>query len=554
MNFCRKLVIFSVLTAAALGVYRLSIFLSQAAFLGRLGLEREWVLAASIVLIVLIHNPLRKFLAENTDRFLFQKEYDYQKFLKDASRGIAQIESLQHLLGLVIHFITLRMRLKNAAVLMVEPKTGEARFVHSRGYPRDFRLDQKFTLQTSLLRYLREARESIDKKRIDRYIASDRKKRIDGVFSPPGYFKEIKQEMAALKAACCVPSFLGGELHNILILGEKKSGENYSREDLNILYTLAQESAIAIENARLYDEAVRRSSELQKINVEMEVAKDRLSLALEETERANKELRSTQAQLIHEQKMATLGRLAASVGHEVNNPLTVLSMNVSRAILKYRKEPGLKVAEILDLFHKMEQNIGRIKAVVNTLTGLLKKSEKGKFEPLSLKLILEETLPLVQFQTYLENPNETDVEFDIPASVPLIRGDLERLQEVFLNLFINAFHALAGRTLRKINVTARLGEGNPKMVAVDFNDNGCGMNEEVQKKIFNYGFTTKGPGRGSGMGLYMCKYIVELHGGKIKVRSQPGFGTTFSLTLPIYEEQVSTPMPSEITTFVRRGK
>ena len=142
----------------------------------------------------------------------------------------------------------------------------------------------------------------------------------------------------------------------------------------------------------------------------------------------------------------------------------------------------------------------------------------------------------------MENPNETEVVFNIPASVPLIRGDLERLQEVFLNLFINAFHALAGRTHRKISVTAHIEGDVRKMVAVDFTDNGCGMPEEVQKKIFNYGFTTKGPGRGSGMGLYMCKYIIELHGGQIKVRSQPGFGTTLSLTLPLYEEKVSAPV------------
>ena len=81
------------------------------------------------------------------------------------------------------------------------------------------------------------------------------------------------------------------------------------------------------------------------------------------------------------------------------------------------------------------------------------------------------------------------------------------------------------------------------MVGVDFADNGSGIPEEIQKKIFTYGFTTKGPGRGSGMGLYMCKYIIELHGGEIKVKSQPGAGTIFSLTLPIYEDPTHTSIP-----------
>jgi len=339
-----------------------------------------------------------------------------------------------------------------------------------------------------------------------------------------------------LDAACCVPSFLGREMKSVLVLGEKKSGDYYSTEDLNVLYTLAQESAIAIENARLYDEAVKKSQELGRINEQLEYSKNLLMNALKETETANKQLQDTQAQLIHEQKMATLGRLAASVGHEVNNPLTILSMNVSRALLKHRKDSDLKVTDVLDLFKKMEQNIGRIKAVVNTLTGLLKRSEKGKFEALSLKLILEETLPLVQFQTYLDNLTGTDVEFDVPSNVPLIRGDLERLQEVFLNLFINAYHAMAGRRNRRIHVKAAVDPENTNRIAIRFADNGSGISEEVMKKIFNYGFTTKPPGKGSGMGLYMCKYIMELHGGDMKVESLLGQGTTFVLYLPIHEE------------------
>jgi len=245
--------------------------------------------------------------------------------------------------------------------------------------------------------------------------------------------------------------------------------------------------------------------------------------------------------------MATLGRLAASVGHEVNNPLTILSMNVSRAILKYRKNPDLEVREVMDIFQKMEQNISRIKAVVNTLTGLLKKSEKGKFEPLSLKLILEETLPLVQFQTYLDNLVQPEVEFDVPGSVPLVRGDLERLQEVFLNLFINAYHAMSGRQNPQIRVQAKMDPDNNRQVAVHFIDSGSGMPEEIMKKIFNYGFTTKPPGRGSGMGLYMCKYIIELHGGTMGVSSKQGEGTTFTLTLPIYEDVTMAGTESQAT-------
>lgn len=529
----KRTLVFAGLLSFVFGVFALATVLVRDVFSVRLGLNNLWSYVISIFLMVLAYDPIRNFLINLTDRYFFQKKYNYQKVLKDASRGMSRIKSLDHLFRLVVHFITMKMRVRRTAILTRQAGRGGFMLRYQRGYEKKF-LDRRLTASNPLIDYLDCEKEAVDIERLREYVESGGRKTFRGGFIRNYDYEAIKQEMEILGAHCCVPSFLGRELRNVLVLGEKKSGGFFTDEDLNVLFTLAQESAIAIENARLYDEAVRKTFELEQINKELEVAKDRLTVALRETEIANKQLKDTQAQLIHEQKMATLGRLAASVGHEVNNPLTILSMNVSRAILKARKNPELKVIEITELFDKMEQNIGRIKAVVNTLTGLLKRSEKGKFEPLSLKLILEETLPLVQFQTYLDNLSGTEVEFDVPSSLPLVRGDLERLQEVFLNLFINAYHAMTGNRKRLIQVWAEVDPADPHQLDIYFRDNGSGMPEEVMKRIFNYGFTTKEPGKGSGLGLYMCKYILELHGGDIKVASEVGKGTTFTIFLPIY--------------------
>lgn len=531
--FVRKTLVFAGLLGFVFTIFSAATFFVQEA-LSRFGFGKIWTYGISLFLIVLGYDPIRNYLINFTDKFLFQKKYNYQELLKDASRGMSKIESLHRLLGLVVHFITMRMRVKNAAIMM-RRRDNEFELGYQRGYQKNF-LEYRLDDTNPMIMYLKREKEAIDIEHVREFMELGNKKLVKGEKPREYDFHAILLTMQELSCACVIPSFLGHELQNILLIGEKKSGDYYTTEDMNLLFTLAQESAIAIENAKLFDEALRKSSQLEKINEQLEYSRNLLMKALRETEVANKQLQDTQAQLIHEQKMATLGRLAASVGHEVNNPLTILSMNVSRAILKYRKNPDLRVGEVLDLFQKMEQNIGRIKAVVNTLTGLLKRSEKGKFEPLSLKLILEETLPLVQFQTYLDNLTGTEVDFDISGSVPLIRGDLERLQEVFLNLFINAYHAMMGKRNRRIRVTAEMDTENPHNVAVHFTDNGCGMTDEVMKKIFNYGFTTKPPGRGSGMGLYMCKYIIELHGGDIRVRSKVGEGTTFTITLPAYEE------------------
>ncbi len=522
-------------------------FAGAAFFAGRilgefnLPVDEYWIYGGFIFGAVLFYESLRERLIRVTDRYLFQKRFESERVLRDASRGMTQIESLDRLVKLVVYFSTMRMRVANAGVMLWDGGTESYRTACIRGYGRCCREPMPdewgpLTDAHPLIRYLSGEREALEAERVREFLATGRGLKRHG--SRPDYdFREILRKMESLRAVCVIPSFLGPQLRSVLFLGEKKSGESYGARDLDMLYTLAQESSIAVENARLYDEAMSKTQEIVRINQEHSEASRKLRLALEETEEANKKLRDAQAQLIHEQKMATLGRLAASVGHEVNNPLTILSMNISRMILKYRKDPGLRVADIADFFEKMESNIQRIKAVVNTLTGLLKKSEKGKFEPLSLKLVIEETLPLVQFQTYLDNLSGTEVEFNLPGNLPLIHGNLERLQEVFLNLFTNAYHAFSiERNDRRIQISAYVNESDPKRIHVDFTDNGSGIDEETVKKIFNYGFTTKGEGKGSGIGLYMCRYIIELHGGEIKVKSKKGEGTTFTLTLPVYDE------------------
>ena len=128
--------------------------------------------------------------------------------------------------------------------------------------------------------------------------------------------------------------------------------------------------------------------ELERINDQLERSKTLLIRALQEAEGANKQLQDTQAQLIHEQKMATLGRLAASVGHVVNNPLTILSMNVSRVILKYRKDPQLKIgdahfARLADRYEHLNREIHRIETDVEPSSDEV--LEKLKKERLKLK-------------------------------------------------------------------------------------------------------------------------------------------------------------------------
>ncbi|OGW84440.1 MAG: hypothetical protein A3C35_02815 [Omnitrophica bacterium RIFCSPHIGHO2_02_FULL_46_11] len=177
-----------------------------------------------------------------------------------------------------------------------------------------------------LVNYLMKERHSLELEQIKEWSEIGGRHRQRSNSLEKGYdFKAVKERMEALKAQCAVPSFLGNRLLGVLLLGEKKSGDFYTEEDQAILFTIAQESAIAIENARLYDQAIEKAKELALINDQLNSAQTKVLQALSEAESANKKLKQTQAELIEAKKRALLAGISSAVGHEIRNPLTPMT-------------------------------------------------------------------------------------------------------------------------------------------------------------------------------------------------------------------------------------
>ncbi len=543
--FIKNTIVFTALFASTAGIFAFVVFIFRNVLDRYINVNPFLTTAVSVFIIITIYEPLRTFLINATDRFLFQKKYDYQKFLKEASRGIAQIESLDHLLGLVTHFITMRMRLRNAAVLMHNPKTGTFDLRHCRGHFPKSSKDQHFLVSNPLIQYLNHEKEVIEIEQIKEYSQTSERKSKSRMPVFKGDYEKIQIEMDKLHAACCVPSFLGRELKSILILGEKKSGDAYSPEDLNVLFTLAQESAIAIENARLYDEAINRSKELQKIN--------------EELSQTNQKLQVTQASLIVAEKNATMVNMAKAIGHEVNNPLTALMLLVGKIRRTYPQKmveilnrntaslpegdlQGLKevISEIESASQKADRSAQRINAVVHTLTNILKNS-KDEVAALSLLVLCREAIEATRFSTSEENLSGCEIVQDTAANI-LILGNVEQLLQVFVNLIKNSYEAMGKQKNRKIVIFGDIDPQDPQMARIEISDNGPGIPQEVLPKIWNQGFSTKTKksdsigAAGQGQGLFVCKHIIEsIHKGVITVESIVGKGTKFIIKLPLAE-------------------
>jgi len=257
-----------------------------------------------------------------------------------------------------------------------------------------------------------------------------------------------------------------------------------------------------------------------------------------ELETTHGELRHTQAALVHSEKMASLGNLVAGIAHEINTPIGSINSNSDvtlRALEKLRQALDVAPPEVRDylaLTSAMEtlQSVGRInrtacERIVKIVRSLrhFARSEGTERKTADLHQGLESTLTLVHH----ELKNRIEVVRDY-GDIPPVECFPDQLNQVFLNILVNAAHAMEGTG--KITIATRR-DGDS--VILTFADTGKGISPENLPKIFDPGFTTKGVGVGSGLGLPICYKIIKEHGGRIDVRSELGRGTTLTVRLPI---------------------
>ncbi len=263
-------------------------------------------------------------------------------------------------------------------------------------------------------------------------------------------------------------------------------------------------------------------------------------------EKTNRELRDAQAALVQSEKMASLGNLVAGVAHEINTPVGSINSNgdvMVRALEKLREllesappsvrenEQLTRTLDVLGDIGKINQTAcERIVRIVRSLRNFARLDEAER-KKVDLHEGLESTLILVHHE--LKNRIELVRDY---AETPEIECFPNQLNQVFMNMLVNAAQAIEDKG--KITITTRT-KGNH--ITIAFTDTGTGISPDNLDKIFDPGFTTKGVGVGSGLGLPICFKIVKEHGGRIDVDSELGKGTTFTVILPIENPAPPTP-------------
>ena len=284
-------------------------------------------------------------------------------------------------------------------------------------------------------------------------------------------------------------------------------------------------------------ERKRFEEQLQQKNIE-------LACTAEALQRANAELKSAQLQLIQAEKMESLGTLAAGVAHEVKNPLAILQMGINY-LLKKVPSSDENIAMVLQ---EMLDAIGRADAITHGLLDFAA-SKQLVMRGEDFNELIEGSLKLVR---HALNDSQIEITTDLAEPPPRVMADRTQIQQVFVNLFVNAVHAMPEggrlhiRTYPKEMTETTHYEGSRKsthlwvgdaVVVAEVTDSGSGIPEVNLAKIFDPFFTTKPTGQGTGLGLPVSKKIIELHGGSISIRNRPEGGVKVTVILKQAKEE-----------------
>ncbi|AMV71169.1 hypothetical protein JCM30471_30070 [Desulfuromonas carbonis] len=375
--------------------------------------------------------------------------------------------------------------------------------------------------------------------------------------------------------AMVAPLVVGNRPIGVMGVSREPGQRAFDPEDFEIYKALVSFLAIATENARLtrdlrkskeiveeysvtLEAKVReRTLELEQRHSELQAAHSRLVQTTANLEQSNRQLRETRDRLISQEKMASLGVVAAGVAHEINNPIGFINSNLETlgdyftdlnrylrvshdtlAVFAAGRDPQAQLAELrraledLDLDFLLDdipklvgesrQGIARVSKIVLDLK-VFSRQDNWEMVSADVNKALESALTIAWNQLKYK----TEVKKEL-AELPPVLCAPNRLSQVFLNLLVNAAQAI--ETKGVVRLRSRALKDKVRVIVAD---TGCGIPAQLRKRILDPFFTTKRPGEGTGLGLSLTYEIVQRHGGRLRVRSLPGKGTCMVVELPL---------------------
>ncbi len=477
----KRTLVFAGLAGSVVAVVSLMTFVSQDLLSRYVSIPRFWSNIFAAILIAAVYGRLRSWLVNITERYLFQKKYDYKELLKKFTDEVMVIIDLKQLVQMTVNTLSETVKLDSCSLLLLNKDARMYELVAVRGSNgQQLALDE----QEPFITFLRETHEPIS---------------AQGKVSFP---ESVTKRLRDLKSQLCLPLHLHEDLIGVLCLGKKKSDEEFTKDDLDILLPLARTLAIAVSNAQLFDE-----------------------------------LAKTQAEAAQKEKLAVIGTLSAGINHEICNPLGIVKTQSEAFLLDLQdgllkgQAPEAVLQRVESIMRGTLKQIDRATAITQKLSNFAKPIKEPTSQPVSVSNEVDEVLALVSHDLKLER---IDVIKEIAADLPNIVVDRRQLQEVLFNLIRNAGQAI--NSPGRITVRART---QGQTVRIEIEDTGLGIPADKLSKIYDPFYTTKEPGKGTGLGLFIVRQIVERNKGRITVESTVGKGTTFFLDFPVAKSELA---------------
>ncbi len=443
------------------------------------------------IIIILLYEPTRRLLVFATDKFLFQKKYNIREIIKDLANQSVAILDIRFLAFRIVNTLSKAMSLESVALIVIDQKEEDYNMIQSLGIKN---APQKISKDNFLIEFMRNRKSIFD-------LEAEQIEKVP---------TSLPSALEKLNASVVIPLIIQEKLIGVLTLGKKKSDDLYTREDLDHFEILKGALATGVSNARLFEMVIK-----------------------------------TRMELAQHSKMAAIGTLASGIEHEARNPMNNAYTAADHLLLDIEDNLLGEVPDKLkDRIQKdlvtVTSEITRAANIMQNLTEFSKPSKEFKSELASFNEELDKVLALVVDPI---RTHKVKVVRSIENELKL-RADRKMLSQILFNLITNACHAMAGQSKDAILSISAVNEDNKTIVKIA--DTGGGIPDDKKDMLFVPFYTTKdvtrdesgGNIKGTGLGLYICKQIMDRHSGKISFLSERDKGTTFFLEFPMTLESV----------------
>lgn len=513
----KKSVAFTILSIALVILYVIVVSASSLIFGSSFTAVDPGLIMITILLAALF-NPLKNKIQTVLDNLFFRKAYDYKTNILEFARSATSTISLFELIEILTHRVVKLMNISRIAIYLADNEHEFYRLIDSKvtadlpvpddGMPQHLNIPIKIQNNDAFVDWLQ---------RHDWYAMEPQERLMTS-----SSLNALKREHFILG----IPFRNKNRLIGFMMLGAKLSELEYDQDDKNLLITFSNQFAVTMDNALAY----RRIHELNE-NLEQKI-KERTA----ELEKTLSELRQTQAQLIHKEKIASLGEMVAGLVHEINNPLSFIKGNLE--LFKHHYERTSNKSKLLEEFEQTLQSslngVERINSLIVELKNFSRLDE-SEVKEVDIHEGIDSVLSvfLDQYAGRLTVLKQYHAE-------GLVNCYSREINQAVMEILVNAAEAIFHKSTRgTIRITTRniKGATGRPGIQIRIDDDGIGMDEGIRDKIFNPFFTTKDIGKGAGLGLSVAYGVVQRHHGRLYFHSEKGIGTSFFIEIPMNVEK-----------------